>query len=356
MKKILTVLLLILIFAVSAFAADSDVFYVADGGTGNGSSAALASSSLADAYNALTNGGTVVVCGDYTISSVFNKIAHNGKIIITSVFGGIDYRQKNDAELIFASSMYLGGETEFCDITLTGAASYPIIYVYNQVAVFGNGIVCEKNDNAQYPSIIGGLYKAQNSQSSTITINSGTWQRVRGGPGAGGSTNYTVDIVFNGGTFVETVILGSSRPTDGSGSHDGDITAVINGGIFRQGLVAASLAEGDTLNSNINITINDGVFYSKLGVSATDIGSYSGSFNVTINGGEFAHLTEFVGPANLRGTMTSSLAGTVDFTAKETGTYTLQNPIRNDGADPWLFYHDGYYYYTSTTTEKSMKR
>ncbi len=359
--KLLTVLLFVLLMATTVFAAEGDVFYIRDGGSGDGSTAAKAGASLDAAYYSLNDGGTIVVCGPYTVSSTFNKIAHSGKLTITSVYGGVDYRKTNNAAINIGAHMYLGGETEFCNIVLNGARSYPIIYAFNQPTVFGDGIVCGKTDAAyQYPCIVGGLYKAQSKQSSTLTINSGTWQRVRGGPGAGGSTNYTVNITINGGTFIERVILGSSQPDGGSGAHQGDINAVINGGEFRQGMVAASLAEGDILNSNVTVTINGGKFYGKVGVCATELGAYTGSFNLNFYGGDFAHIVELVGPAALAApqnmpAMTSTLGGTYNVFADIEGTYTFTNPIRLDGADPWLFYHDGFYYYTSTTSSSSVK-
>lgn len=354
--KILTLLALILLLTVSAFATDGDAFYIRDGGTGNGSSAASASASLADAYNVLSeSGGTVVVCGPYTISTGFDKIAHSGKITITSVYGGTDYRKTNNAAIEFGASMYLGGETEFCNIVLTGTSVYATIYAFNQPTLFGDGIVCNKvDDSSVYPSIVGGLYKAQNNQSSNVTINSGTWQRIRGGTGDGGSINFDVNITINGGTFIERVVLGSS-PQSGNGSHIGNINATINGGEFRQGVIVAHLEDGNQFEGNINLTINGGTFYSRLGATANDKGTYTGHFTLTINGGEFAHLNELAGPGKCAGTMKTTIISTVDLTAKETGTYTLQNPIRRDGADPWLFYHDGYYYYTSTTSTSAVK-
>ena len=29
--------------------------------------------------------------------------------------------------------------------------------------------------------------------------------------------------------------------------------------------------------------------------------------------------------------------------------FSYKNPIKSSGADPWVYYHDGYYYYTDTT-------
>ena len=54
----------VLAAALCAAAAAADaVYYLKDGGDGDGSSPALAGGSLADAYAALPDGGTVVVCG-----------------------------------------------------------------------------------------------------------------------------------------------------------------------------------------------------------------------------------------------------------------------------------------------------
>ncbi len=349
--KVFAVCLFVILMSLTAFAAEGDVYYVCDGGTGNGGSASSAGGSLADAYNALSDGGTIVVCGTYTIYETFESIAHSGKITITSVYGGVDYRKTKSANLVFGNNMYCGGETEFCNIVLNSATYYPAIYAYNYKVVIGRGIECGRvNGSEQNISLMGGGRGAYKNKATDVTISSGTWQRVRGGTAAGGSENYTVNLTINGGEFIERVTLGSSA------SHHGDIHATINGGTFYQGLVAATLsADTDEFNSNVYLNISGGTFYAKLSLAANDIGTYVGSFNVSITGGEFAHLVEFVGTSHLSGGMTSLLDGTINFGAEETGTYTFTNPIRNDGADPWLFYHDGYYYYTSTTSTSSVK-
>ena len=347
--KFFIVLAMVLLMTTAVCAAENDVYFVRDGGSGDGSNASQAGASLADAYTALSDGGTIVVCGPYTINSVFNSIAHSGKITITSVYNGVDYRKSN-AALIFASSMFLGGETEFSNIVISSAASYPVIYAFNKPTVIGNGVECNKvNGSEQYVSLVGGHNKTQTLKTTTLTINSGTWQRVRGGAGEGGSIKYTVNLEINGGTFIERVSLASIS------NFSGTIDAIINGGTFRQGMVAATLADGERFDGIVNLEINGGTFYGQLGVASTTLGDYFGEFNVTFGGGEFAHLVEFTGPATLSGSMTASFKGDIDFGAKETGTYTFNNPIRNDGADPWLFYHNGYYYYTSTTSTSSVK-
>ena len=349
--KIFAILVFAFLLSLAAFAAESDVYFLKDGGSGNGSSATAAGGSLADAYNALSDGGTLVICGPYTIKSEFTSIAHSGKLTITSVYGGTDYRKTNNATIVFGSNLYLGGETEFKNIVLTSSIDYPSIFAYNYPLVLGSGIECKKGETSKtYLSVMGGGKGAYKNKTTNVTINSGTWQRVRGGTAAGGSTNYTVNLTVNGGEFIEKVTLGSSA------SHDGNIYATINGGTFYQGLVGATLSsDADYFYSNVYLNINGGTFYAKLSLALNDKGMYSGSFNVSITGGEFAHLVDFEGTSHLSGSMTSVLDGTINFGAPETGTYTFTNPVRNDGADPWLFYHDGYYYYTSTTDTSSVK-
>jgi hypothetical protein len=48
------------------------------------------------------------------------------------------------------------------------------------------------------------------NKTANIVINSGIWQRVRGGTTKTGSTNYNINITVNGGTFREGVVLSSA--------------------------------------------------------------------------------------------------------------------------------------------------
>ena len=76
---------------------------------------------------------------------------------------------------------------------------------------------------------------------------------------------------------------------------------------------------------------------------------FSGQSEVTINGGNFEHVTDILGTNILSGmTSTINVSDSIDLDKAMEGTYTFTNPIRTNGADPWLFYCDGYYYYTAT--------
>ena len=326
------------------------VYYLKDGGTGDGSSPAQAGASLADAYAALPNGGTVVVCGSFSISRAFHAPTHAKPITITSVYGGTDYAATAGARFVFRGNFYCGGDTTFSHITVTAVGTYLSIFGNNHALTLGEGITTVKADGSQYLSVMGGARNVYTDAASDLTIASGTWQRVRGGTAASGSRNYRIRLTVSGGTFIERLTLGDT------GSHDGDITAEIHGGTFRQGIFAATLSTAaETFSGKVTLHIDGGTFYGRVAPAASDIGSYAGSFDVTVDGGAFAHLVELCGSAGLDGTMTSSLISSIDLTEQETGTYTFQNYVRADGADPWLFYKDGYYYYTSTTNKAELK-
>lgn len=341
----------------SAFAADN-VVYVEDGGSGDGSSASSALGSLTDAYNALGDeGGTIVVSGLYTVSEQFIAPTHTGKVLITSYDGSVDYESTNGAAINFYASMYLSGETAFNHLTLrccsTTANSYPYYGIFGRAndVTLGTGIVSEKDENSNtYLSFIGGSSAVYKNKTANVIIKSGIWQRVRGGANKGGAVNYNINLIVNGGTFMEKLILASCA-TSGSNSHTGDITAIVNGGTFYGGICLTSfLSDDDAYSGSASLTVNGGTVYGILGVAFDEVGNYDGDFTLKINGGDFKHLTDICGGANLDGDFTSTLsyAEDVDLTTAESGTLTFTNYMRRNGADPFMFYHDGYYYYTAT--------
>ncbi len=354
MKKallfILTAVIILSCTAAFSFAnAEESVYYIKTGGTGNGSSPENAGT-FSKAYKALSqSGGVIVVCDKYPLVA-YSAPAHLNKITLTSSYGGVDYAKTNGAKLIFKGNFTSGGECEFRDITLESAVSYPSIFANNYPLTLGEGILCTKAEGiSQYLSLMGGSNKKVSDKSATLTIKSGHWQRVRGGASVGGSTNHTVDLEIYGGEFVERLTLGSSA------SHSGDINADIYGGTFYQGIYAATLSSENTFSGNVTLSLHGGTFYNIIAPAPNTDGVLEGKFAVNITGGEFAHLVELRGSGSYKGNMISMLNSAIDIAEHESGTYTFTNPIRSDGADPWLFYHDGYYYYTSTTGSSTVK-
>ena len=321
------------------------VYFIRDGGTGNGGTFASAGGSFDDAYNALgKEGGTIVVCGRVTITAAvlgYNH-KHEGKVIVTSLYDGVDYTKENGAKIVMKNNYHCGGETEFNNIYITSEAKYKAIAGEYHKLVLGEGIVCDRVDGQTYPVILGGGIGDSSGKTTDVTIQSGMWGRIRGGA-SGNATNCTVNLRIEGGEFYDAMVLGSTS------AHTGDINATFTGGTMYASVVCANITkEEQVFSSNVNVHIAGGTFYNKLLYSASANGTYSGVYNVNITGGDFAHLVEFTGSNNVDG-VPSFITSTVDLSEIETGTYTFTNYVRADGADPWLFYHDGFYYYTSTT-------
>ena len=352
----LTLGLMVILLCVSAFAAN--VVYVKDGGSGSGASASAPVGSFTDAYNALGDeGGTIVVCGTCTISEQFIAPTHTGTVTVTSKYNGTNYASTNSAAIEFYQNYYLSGPTIFNYITLRtctdGTKTHPYNAIFGRAndLTIGTAVKCVLGDGCStYLSIIGGSGAVYKNKTSNILIKSGTWQRFRGGSNKGGSNNYDINIKINGGTFHERFILATASPTADS-SHIGDINAIINGGTFIAGIyLTGNSLDTDVYSGDSTLTINGGTFYETIGVAYDTIGTASGSFTVTLNGGEFQHLVALKGSEGFSGDMESyiTFADDVDIEAEETGTVSFTNYLRKNNADPFMFYHDGYYYYTAT--------
>lgn len=320
----------------------SKVIYVSGDGTGNGASPSNPTS-LSAALNSLTSGGCIVVVGKTNVPSGITY-SSTGKITITSKYGGVDYSKDKGAALVFSSDFSLYGETQFEYLTMISTANYKSIYAKNNRLTIGEGVSCISiNKDVTFMSIMGGSQSKYTNAQSNLTIKSGTWQRVRGGTAANGSTGYKVNLTVDGGTFMENLTLGSSL------SHTGNINATINGGTFRGGIVASGINSASyVFDSDVTLNINGGVFYQEIAVTESKQGSYNGTFKVTIRGGEFGHLVELAGSEGLTGNMTSTLDSSINLINKQSGTYNFSNPVQDDGADPWIFYNNGYYYYIAT--------
>lgn len=336
------------LLCLSVFAAEN-VVYLCDGGTGDGSSPDAALGSMEDAYTTLGDaGGEIVLVGTTTIASKFVAPAHSGKITITAV---------DNAALEFMESFYCSGDTEFHTITLrnlsveTNSSPYHGIFGRAHDLTLGKNIISDRQEGCNtYLSVIGGSTAVYTDVSANIVFESGIWQRVRGGANKGGSTNYDIHMTINGGTFMEKLIL-SSCATSGDNSHSGDITAVINDGTFYGGVCLTSfLSDTDTYSGNASVTVNGGTIHGMLSPAFEEVGIFNGTYTLTVNGGEFMHLTDIGGTAELAGDMTSTFyySEDMDLAAAETGEITFTNFIRRNNADPFVFYHDGYYYYTCT--------
>jgi hypothetical protein len=259
-------LLLSALFVASANAYTQKVIYLRSGGNSDGSSFEQAIGDFKDAVRLLKNsGGTIVICGEYSYSELIllSQISGtaNGRrtITVTSVYGGIDYRQTNGARLVVgnqngSANMILAGDFVFEDLNIVtaGSKSARAIICNGNNVVFGEGIECSKRDGAPYISIIGGALDEDVNRSYNVTVKSGSYNNV----------------------------CGSNK----NGVHKGNSILRIDGGLFEGDVSATGIEnENNIQEGSAELIINGGTFYGKTGLLSTA----KGKFDFEINGGEF---------------------------------------------------------------------
>ncbi len=331
------------------------VYFLANGGTGNGSSASNPGASFADAYAAIgNNDGTVVLCGEFKLSKAFVPQNHSGKITITSVYDGVDYR-KNGAKLVLDANYYCGGETLFDSIHVDSIRAYVGFFGNYKKMTFGTDVTTGiAGTNEIYPCIVGGTDPAvqeANGLVGEVILGSGTWERVRLGSSKGTPVDCDVTLTMNGGEVTEFIYMSSAS------SHTGDLTVIVNGGKLGYGIVGHGYGtDNQTFAGNLSITINGGDIYGRIMPRYTKFGHLKGTYTVNLNGGNFAHCAEIRGTEGLGEDMTSTLnvGNGCGWNDAIEGTYSFTNPIRYWGADPWILYHNGSYYYTATGGDTLM--
>ena len=319
--------------ALSAGAAETRV-YVADGGTGDGTSASTPCGSLAAAVDALKGaGGTVVFVGDVTVSTQTTLPEQSGDLTFTAE-GGARLVQKQ--RITFAKNT--NDNVITFDLPVYAAASSP-------VAVFGsfNSITfTEKFTVAKAATgsgfwFYGGVYTAEAAKGGVnadyitelpyaITVKNGTFDRFSGGNlrSAGqclvGAIAAPLTVTIEGGTFgtAGTYDVESNNQQYNGFSVSGqmiladDATLNISGGTFhapifmqgRLGLVAVQASRDSTL------TASDKKYY-----------SIDGNLKINISGGSFdggmisAYQQQVSHAQVVRGNFDVTITGTPTFKA-----------------------------------------
>lgn len=180
--------------------------------------------SFADAFNALSSeGGTVILTGDTQLGTTSSGVTlgnykeFSGKITITS---------ENGARLIFARSLNINTDVEFenihihCIIPSNLTANNSILVRGNTFTV-GEGVTMTKDENAIYPTIIGG-YTTNTTYDSHIVVKGGAWQNIYGGGFSG---------TFAGDSYVEVsnaTVVGTLSAGSRSGTFSGTGTLVLD--------------------------------------------------------------------------------------------------------------------------------
>ena len=290
----------------------SGVVYLKTGGkkTGLGDTPENAVDTLAKAVGLLRNGGgTIVICGPYSLTYETHLPYHTGVINITSKHGGVDYSAKG-AKLGIAKNLYFYGDYNIDDINLVSElANCIIVCNYNNVTIGKNVTTTLKQGVSTYPLLnvgynigLGDAYEEDVSLHGecSITINAGDWAYMRGGNRRSSSTypNYSCDkdavlnITINGGTFHNTGTATNSNLTcaTGMGGFAGTLNFTITGGTFKGDVFAIGRSGANTTNTNavmsgtINMKVTGGTFGGGIKCEQDPASTkFTGTVNLTVS-------------------------------------------------------------------------
>ena len=332
--------------------------YLRDGGTGDGSSAATPAGDLVTLLSGLAGNTHVILTGDYTTAETQSGTG-NTRLDTSSNGVGIRFSSalkitaEGSAKLIMASHIVPGGPLELDDLTLQSNGDYwfkcqlkPFTVGENVRSVLGAGVTT-------YPTIVATTTSALDNKVTNIKVGSGSWNRLRGGSSstaAASSGGAVFNTTISGGTFYGYVGLGSRGRMTGA-----TVNAVISGGEFKKGVfLIYGEEEGNyTADYTADITVTGGTVHGVLAPSDRIYNTLSGTYRVTVTGGDFTYTTDIMGTGRYQGTMTSQIRipDALKDRTVPSRAQTFQNPIMG-AADPFLFEKDGYYYMVKTASTK----
>ncbi|MBQ8835979.1 MAG: S-layer homology domain-containing protein [Clostridia bacterium] len=265
------------------------VVYVSNFGkvTNDGKTAESAVNSLGLAVSMLREtGGTVVVCGPLT-AKVTYLVECADNVTITSVYGGVDYREINSAVVDMSGNLTLASDLTFENVKInTSSAGKAICCNYNNFTV-GEGVVCTGTKdiaiNVGYRIGSSAITSEDVSchEDCTITVASGTWAILRGGnmrtspANPIGTVDKGVTLTYNisGGDFTYTGV--NATAAVGMNSCDGDVVMNISGGNFTGGVYGVhrtgtnTTGTSATFGGSITMNITGGTFAKEVGLYHT---------------------------------------------------------------------------------------
>jgi len=291
-------MLLSLVTALVPFsvAADEAVVFISDAGvdTNDGKTAETAVATFDAAYALLPDeGGTIVLCGVVTLTNslmdeYYFAPEKSGTITLTCKYNGIDYRETGAG--LGYDTWYFMNAPHIIDNFQFLVQKNTQLFCCNGYELFiGDDVICTQDGATNWIGITAGRNDdvvQEEHLGGKLTINSGTWQMIRGGTRNVGSLDCLneggPEITINGGTYYAQIFAG------GDGLIQGDATLTINGGTFLHSIVPVNLGD---IDGNVTVTINGGDFRSllnnKISVFAKNAGILGGEAKFIINGGTF---------------------------------------------------------------------
>lgn len=325
---------------------DDQVVYLAVDGEGDGSSPTHAIGDLGAAIAALSGDGRVVLTDQYTVDG-YDLGEYDSRVVLTTDDGDIDFAAEG-AALQIEGPLRLGGPTTFENLLLQSPTTNGAIYGMGHALTIGSNVETEFTRRGEtYLTIVGGTDGPAPTPATSVTVEGGEWASLRGGSDNTEATTTGADVTvqIDGGMFYGPVALAHR------GESSGSVSATINGGTFMQGLYAVHEEDDSAYTADYaaNITVTGGQFWSTIAPARSRTTELHGSYDLTVTGGDFGHLTDLLGTEAFAGEMTSTLhVDTGVAEAAPEGELTFTNPLVR-AADPYMFTHDGQYYFLATS-------
>lgn len=246
-----------------------EVVYLSAGAAGTGASADSPVGSFEDAFKHLdaTAGGTIVLMSAYAVDANIQLPDYTGEVLLTSVYGGVDYRESG-AALVFSGEHHfaIGGPTTIDDITLkcTNVGTVQIASIAGNFfpLTLGEDVktVNAAEENAALLYIVGGPNNdtskgaLESGQSSTLTVKSGSYMGITTFSRriANLSHTGTMYVTLSGNTAVQNFYLG----TMGTAAAGGSTVCTIEDTANVSTLFLANYTNTKT-NGTVQVTVKD---------------------------------------------------------------------------------------------------
>ena len=292
-------------------------------------------SGLKSAFTALAStGGKVTLTGNISITSLLSLPANAGKITLDG--GG--------HTITMSANLAFNGDVDVDNIVFTPTKTYRAIFCNGNTVHFGSKITCNAYED-NYPSIMAGFAGSTPFIGGSLTVDSGTWQRIRGGNAGTSSALQCADVVINGGSVTEFLQIGGA----GIMAAGSEINVTVNGGRIAN---TRFFSTAGTATADTTLTVNGGVIGGTIRMSILG-GTLNGDCKIRLAGGDYSGCTGIyghTGDGNLKVNLV--LSETLAKTVYQNIIIDSANgtKIRTSAADPCLVFCEGNYYLTMTGT------
>lgn len=290
-------------------------------------------SGLKSAFTTLSStGGKVTLTGNISITSALSLPANAEKITLDG--GG--------HTITMSANLAFNGDVDVDNIVFAQTTTYRAILCNGNTVHFGSNITCKAYDD-NYPSIMAGYSGSTSFTGGSLTVDSGTWQRIRGGNAGTSSAVQCADVVINGGNVTEFLQVGGA----GVMAAGSKVNAVVNGGTIAN---IRFFSTAGTATADTTLTVTGGVIGGTIRMSILG-GTLNGNCDIRLSSGDYSGCTGIYGHSgdgNLKVNLV--LSETLAKTVYQNIIIDSANgtKIRTGAADPCIVFCEGNYYLTMT--------